>query len=77
MRVRDLRRQRGWTQRELAQRLGVSSGAVANWEVGTRTPNLRTAKKLAELFGVSVDQIEFPRFEPRPSSTSSQATKSA
>lgn len=75
MTVRDLRRRMGWTQKELAERLGVSAGAVANWEVGTRTPSLHTAKQLAALFGVSVDDIEFIRCEAPHSS--SQATKSA
>lgn len=75
MTVRDLRRRAGWTQRELAERLGVSPGAVANWEVGIRTPSLRTAKKIAELFGVLVEDIEFPSSDDVQSS--SQATRIA
>lgn len=71
--VRELRRQKGWTQRELAERLGVSPGAVANWEVGTRTPSLETALRLAALFDVAVEDIRFLR----EGAHSSQATRSA
>ena len=45
--VKGLRRQRGWTQRTLATELGVSPGAVANWEQGTREPEPDIAAKMA------------------------------
>lgn len=32
--VRELREARGWTQKDLAQRLGMSNGAIAGWEQG-------------------------------------------
>lgn len=72
MRLRDLRRARRWTQRDLARELGVSASAVANWEVGLRVPSLQMAKRIAALFGVRVEDIEFIR-----AGHSSRATKTA
>lgn len=72
MRLRDLRRERRWTQRDLARELGVTPSAVANWEVGLRVPSLQMAKRIAALFGVRVEDIEFIR-----AGHSSRATKTA
>ncbi|MGE5590996.1 MAG: helix-turn-helix transcriptional regulator [Bacillota bacterium] len=47
------------TQRDLAKALGVTPGAVANWETGERTPSLAMAKRIAQLFGVAVEEIAF------------------
>lgn len=49
------------SQRQLARLLGVAPGTVANWETGHRTPSLSMAKRIARIFGVSVDEIEFGR----------------
>ncbi len=55
--IRQLREERGWTQPDLAGRLGVSQGAVSLWERGVRRPYRRTRLRLAELFGVSVEAL--------------------
>lgn len=47
------------TQRDLAKALGVTPGAVANWETGERTPSLAMAKQIARVFGVAVEDIAF------------------
>lgn len=47
------------TQRQLAKLLGVAPGTVANWETGHRTPSLAMARRIARIFGVSVDDIIF------------------
>ena len=52
-----LRRLRGLTQEELAERVGVSRQAVAKWESGESTPDLASCCTLAELFRVSVDEL--------------------
>ena len=52
-----LRRLRGLTQEELAERVGVSRQAVAKWESGESTPDLASCCTLAELFRVSLDDL--------------------
>lgn len=56
-RLKELRRQRGWSQRELAQKIGMSSGTVAAWEVGRNEPNYDMLRKLADLLDTSVDYL--------------------
>ena len=45
------------SQRELAQKLFVSQQAVAKWERGDATPNPETVVKIADIFGVSTDEL--------------------
>lgn len=52
-----LRRLRGLTQEELAERVGVSRQAVAKWESGESVPDLGSCCALAELFRVSLDNL--------------------
>lgn len=49
-RLKQLRKEKGLTQIELAQSLGVSSGTVAMWETGKRKPQFETLNKLCDLF---------------------------
>lgn len=56
----ELRRRRGVTQRQLARALGLSHGAIGNYEAGIATPSFRTARRIARFFGVHVDDIIFP-----------------
>ena len=57
MRIRDLRTCAGMTQRELADKLGISGAAVAQWETGDKRPTVGNLERLADIFGVSVDYI--------------------
>ncbi len=61
--IRQLRQARGWTQDQLARRLGMEQGAVSKWERGLAVPHPRTRKRLADLFGVGVGQITFGKGE--------------
>lgn len=47
----------GLTQSEMAERLGVSNKAVSKWETGKSKPTTNTLRKLAALFGLSVDVL--------------------
>ena len=49
-----LRKERGWSQEDLAARLDVSPGSVGNWEIGPYEPHAKTLKKIAALFEVEV-----------------------
>ena len=57
MTIRALRQARGWTQFELALKVGVQSQAVYLWESGRRTPQVPQLRKLGELFGLCSDEI--------------------
>ena len=56
-RLASLRRKKGMTQMELAEKLKVSRQAISGWEVGSSTPNMDNLKALSELYGVSIDDL--------------------
>ena len=53
----DLRKRSGWSQEELADRLGVSRQSVSKWESAQSVPDMNRILKLSELFGVSTDYL--------------------
>lgn len=55
--VYDLRTQRGWTQEDLAQRVGISRQTVIAIEKGNYTPSVLLALKIAHEFEKPVEQI--------------------
>jgi transcriptional regulator with XRE-family HTH domain len=55
--IRALRQEQGWTQFELALRVGVQPQAVYLWESGRRMPQVPQLRKLGELFGLCSDEI--------------------
>ncbi len=55
--IAELRRQRKWTQAELAQRLNVTDKAVSKWEQGAGCPEIYTVVDIARIFGVSTDYL--------------------
>jgi len=52
-----LRRDAGMTQKKLAEQLGISFQTVSKWERGLCCPDLMLLPRLADLFGVSVDNL--------------------
>lgn len=56
-RVKVLRVERGWSQVELAEKLGVSRQSVYAIESGKFDPSLPLAFKIAELFGLPIEEI--------------------
>jgi len=55
--VASLRREKGWTQKELAEQLFLSDKAVSKWETGASIPDTALLIPLAELLGVSVTEL--------------------
>ncbi len=55
--IRRLRREKDWTQDELADRLGTTSQSVSRWEVGSTYPDMEFLPALASIFSVSVDEL--------------------
>lgn len=54
-RIKELRKEKNFSQSQLARRIGVSQKAVDYWELGTNEPKASYIVKLAELFEVSAD----------------------
>ena len=54
-RIKELRKEKNFSQNQLARRIGVSQKAVDYWELGTNEPKASYIVKLAELFEVSAD----------------------
>ena len=70
--IRRLRMERGWTQEELGERVGVSAQAVSKWETGQSLPDISQVPLLAKAFGVTTDLLfglgeesepDFPQFD--------------
>jgi putative transcriptional regulator len=55
--LRELRAARGWSQAELAQRLGVSRQTINAIETGKYDPSLPLAFQIARLFGRAIEDI--------------------
>ena len=51
------RKERGWTQVELGDKLGVSNQAVSKWELGTTMPDVMLLPVLADTFGIYIDEL--------------------
>ena len=52
-----LRKGKGWSQEDLAEKLGISRQAVSKWEVGTSKPDIDNIIKISKLFEVSIDEL--------------------
>jgi len=59
-RLHVLRAERDWSQAELAERLGVSRQTVNALEAGKYDPSLPLAFKIADLFGLKIEEIFTP-----------------
>lgn len=57
--LRQARRLAELTQGEVAKELGVSLYTVLNWEKGKTFPNAKMIEKIAKLYGLPEDMIEF------------------
>lgn len=53
----------GLSQKELAQRAGMSEPAIRNYELGNRTPSEKQLKKIADALGISIFAISDPNLE--------------
>lgn len=63
-RVRSFREAQGWSQGELARRLGVSRQTINAVETDKYDPSLPLALRMAKLFAVAVDQLFLDHWTP-------------
>ena len=61
-----LRREKGWTQKNIADELGITDKAVSKWERNLALPDIATIPKLAELLDVSVEELMQAKAIPGP-----------
>ena len=64
--ILSLRTQRGMSQDDLAEKMEVSRQSVSKWETAQSTPDLDKIIRLADLFGVSVDELVRDGEAPQP-----------
>ena len=55
--INTLRKEKGLTQKELADKLNITDKAVSKWERDVACPDTMTIPKLAEILGVSVEEL--------------------
>ena len=55
--IKTLRKQRGITQEQLADSIGISFQAVSKWENNQSCPDISVLPDLADVFGISVDEL--------------------
>ena len=55
--ILNLRKARGWSQEELADRVGITRQAVSRWEAGTAKPDADKIIAICDLFGISADYL--------------------
>lgn len=56
-RIKNLREMNGMTQTELANKLGISRGAVNSWEMSLSTPTVANIIQLSKIFHVTTDYL--------------------
>ena len=52
-----IRKEKGWTQAELGEKIGVSNQAVSKWESGMTMPDVMLLPTLADTFGIYIDEL--------------------
>ena len=57
IKLRELRKASGMTQEQLAAEFGVSVQAVSKWETAASYPDIELMPRIADLFGVSLDEL--------------------
>lgn len=81
--IKKLREQRGWTQAQAAEKLGVSSQVVSNYERDYRSPDKETLSKIAQMYHCTLDWLlgltDLPeQFDPSaPSDTKNEKVNRA
>jgi transcriptional regulator with XRE-family HTH domain len=63
-RIKELRKEKEWSQEQLAKQMGTTSNTISRWETGAYKPSVDDLEKMAGFFGIPVVDF-FP--QPRPS----------
>ena len=57
--IKILRKTRGLTQQQLADKLNVKRATISNYEIGRRSPHIKELEDIAEVLGVNLDYFGF------------------
>lgn len=57
--IKILRKTRGLTQQQLAEKLRVKRATISNYEIGRRSPHIKELEDIAEALGVNLDYFGF------------------
>ena len=71
----ELRKLKGFSQEELANRLNVSRQTVSKWEIGESAPDMEKLVAISELFDISLDELVLDK-ATKKEETSEQIVKS-
>ena len=55
--LESLRKQKGWSQDDLADKLNLTRQAVSKWETGSSKPDIDNVKNISQLFSVKIDDL--------------------
>lgn len=72
-RLYQLRKQKGLSQEELANKLNVSRQTVSKWEVGDSTPDMEKLVAMSDLFEISLDELVVGKCPEEKAAFTSQA----
>ena len=64
----ELRKQKGFSQEELASRLNVSRQTVSKWELGESSPDMEKLVAMSDLFGITLDELVLDKAPAQPDS---------
>ena len=65
-RIKLLRKERGWSQGELAEKIGADARQISRYENGRITPSVEVIVKIAQTFDVSIDYLLVEEVPRRP-----------
>lgn len=71
----ELRKKRGFSQEDLAEKLNVSRQAISRWEMGSAMPDSSNLLKISDLFGVSIDSLLHEDDQPEGKAISAENQK--
>jgi len=57
--IREERQLRGWSQAELAEKVGADTKSVSRWESGSHLPSYAAQRKLSEFYGQTLEELGF------------------
>ena len=55
--IAELRKEKGLSQEELAEKIGVARQTISKWELGETSPDIKQSKELSKIFNVSLDEL--------------------
>lgn len=65
-RIKQLRKDAGWSQAELGEKVGTDAGRISRYEAGRITPSAEALVRIAEVFNVSLDHLLIDNIPRRP-----------